>query len=95
MRRAFRTGPPPSPRLRDSVRASTVLLALAVSSIPFAPPAFAYVDPAASSLLLQVVLGGLAGVGVLARLLWGRIRRSGRRETAPGSGEEPGPGPLR
>ena len=33
----------------------------------------AYIDPNAGSVVLQVVLGGLAGVAVLAKLLWHRI----------------------
>ena len=39
-----------------------------------APEAHAYLDPGAGSMLLQVVLGGLAGLGVLAKLYWHRVR---------------------
>jgi hypothetical protein len=70
-----------------------VLLFLALSSIPVAMPALAYVDPAASSLILQVVLGGIAGLGVLLRLFWGRIRRWVRREPEPAADEKSGTGP--
>ncbi len=52
-------------------------------SIAFAMPALAYVDPAASSLLLQVILGGIAGLGVLLRLFWSRIRKAARRGAPP------------
>ena len=38
-----------------------------------APSAHAYVDPGTGSLLLQVLLGGLAGVLVAVKLLWHRI----------------------
>jgi hypothetical protein len=93
--RPVHTGPPAPPPARDRVRALPVLLAFAVSSIPFTLPALAYVDPAASSLLLQLILGGLAGLGVLLRLLWGRIRRTWRREPQPGADEKPGSGPSR
>lgn len=37
-------------------------------------PAYAYLDPNASSVLLQVILGGVAGVAIALRLLWSRIR---------------------
>jgi len=33
-------------------------------------PTLAYLDPGSGSVALQVVLGGLGALGVLARLLW-------------------------
>ena len=33
-------------------------------------PAFAYIDPGAGSLLLQVLMGGLAGAAVVAKVYW-------------------------
>lgn len=42
-------------------------------------PASAYVDPGTGSILMQVVLGGAAGLAVLGRLGWQRLRRSLRR----------------
>ena len=63
-----------------------------------APEAHAYLDPGAGSMLLQVLLGGLAGVGVLAKLYWRRIRdlfarrgeRGGRRKkTEQGKSDPP------
>ena len=39
-----------------------------------APEAHAYLDPGTGSMLLQIVLGGLAGLGVLGKLYWHRIR---------------------
>jgi hypothetical protein len=35
---------------------------------------FAYVDPGSGSMLLQLLLGGVAGVAVVARMYWQRIR---------------------
>jgi hypothetical protein len=35
--------------------------------------AFAYLDPGSGSMLLQVLLGGVAGVVVIAKLYWRRI----------------------
>lgn len=49
-----------------------------------APEAHAYLDPGTGSMLLQVLLGGLAGSGVLAKLYWHRIREF----FAPGDGED-------
>jgi hypothetical protein len=39
-----------------------------------AEPAYAYVDPGSGSMLTQLLLGGGAGVVVLLRLYWNRLR---------------------
>jgi hypothetical protein len=39
-----------------------------------ASQAHAYIDPASGSMMLQLVLGGLAGLAVAVRLMWKRIR---------------------
>ena len=47
--------------------------------------AFAYLDPGTGSMLLQVILGGVAAVGVAVKLYWHKIRvalRLGRRADA-------------
>ena len=36
--------------------------------------AAAYIDPAAGSLVLQLVLGGVAGVGVVLKMSWRRLK---------------------
>jgi hypothetical protein len=38
-------------------------------------PPFAYLDPGSGSLLLQLILGGVAAAGVSAKLAWGRVVR--------------------
>ncbi len=81
----------PLPRSEERRRAGTATLIVgAALSTAFASPALAYVDPSASSLLLQVILGGIASLGVLLRLFWGRLRRKVRREPPPGGGSGPG-----
>lgn len=35
--------------------------------------AHAYLDPASGSMILQLLLGGVAGAAVILRLFWGRI----------------------
>ena len=81
--RGFRPGPAVSLAVVSSL------------SIAFALPALAYVDPAASSLLLQVILGGIAGLGGLLRLFWGRIRKAVRRGAPPSDEGTAGPGAPR
>jgi hypothetical protein len=36
---------------------------------------FAYLDPGTGSMLVQLLVGGVAAVGVAARLYWNRILR--------------------
>jgi hypothetical protein len=44
---------------------------LALLALP--ATAFAYLDPGTGSMLLQVILGGIAAVGVALKLFWYRI----------------------
>jgi hypothetical protein len=56
--------------------------------------AFAYVDPGSGSLALQLLLAGFAGVGVVLRLIWGRIRAALGLPRSKGAGagrRSPGP----
>ena len=36
-------------------------------------PVAAYLDPGTGSMLLQVLLGGVAAIGVIAKLYWRRV----------------------
>ena len=36
-------------------------------------PVEAYLDPGSGSMLLQILLGGCAAVGVIAKLYWNRV----------------------
>ena len=47
--------------------------------------AFAYLDPGTGSMLLQVILGGVAAIGVVIKLYWHKLRvalRLGRKADA-------------
>jgi hypothetical protein len=46
-----------------------------------------YVDPGAGSLVLQLILGGIAGALVSLKLFWGRLR--GRRKNAAPTNDAP------
>jgi len=37
-------------------------------------PAYAYLDPGTGALLLQLLLGGIAGAAVLGKLFWAKIK---------------------
>jgi len=44
----------------------------------------AYLDPGSGSLFLQLLLGGIAGVAVLGKVIWHRIKSSlGIRSVEP------------
>ena len=49
----------------------------------------AYLDPGTGSILLQVLIGGVAGLGVIVKLYWHRLRalfgsrKKGPREEPP------------
>lgn len=38
-----------------------------------ASPAYAYLDPGSGSMMLQLLLGGLAGLFVMVKLYWRRL----------------------
>jgi len=48
------------------------LLAIALAVLA-AAPAQAYLDPGSGSMMLQVILGGIAAVGVALKLYWHRL----------------------
>ncbi len=41
----------------------------------YAKDANAYLDPSSGSILIQIILGGIAGFFVLLKIYWRRIRR--------------------
>ena len=61
---------------------AAILLAL------LAEPAFAYLDPGTGSMLLQVILGGIAAVGVALKLFWHKIRVAIGLSKKPGAEDE-------
>ena len=53
-------------------------------------PAFAYLDPGTGSMLLQVILGGVAAIGVVIKLYWHKFRVAmgfGRKENSDDASE--------
>jgi hypothetical protein len=40
----------------------------------FAQDAFAYIDPGSGSILLQLILGGVAGALVVVKMYWQRLK---------------------
>jgi hypothetical protein len=65
-----------------------VVVALLLLLLALPGQAHAYVDPSAGSLLLQLILGGLAGLMVALRLSWKRLTGLFGRGRTPGPAEE-------
>lgn len=60
-------------------------IALLVTGIlvAFERPVGAYLDPGTGSMLLQALLGGVAALGVIARLYWHRLTAVFTRSRRP------------
>jgi hypothetical protein len=56
--------------VRKSIYA-TCLMAVALAGTTV--PAYAYLDPGTGSMILQVLLGGVAGVALAGKLYWHRF----------------------
>ncbi len=57
-------------------------------TIGFPPPALAYLDPGTGSMLLQMLLGGVAGALVVGKLYWHRIKAFFGRRPAPSPNQD-------
>ncbi len=62
---------------------NVVLIVLVCAVVLFLErPVHAYVDPGSGSMFLQLLLGGVAGIGVILKLYWRRMAGwFGRRST--------------
>jgi hypothetical protein len=52
-------------------------------------PAYAYLDPGTGSMLLQMLLGGVAGALVVGKLYWHRVKAFFGRRPQENNGQEP------
>lgn len=59
-------------RLRGGKRIANLVLAaiIVLAVMDSGRPAYAYLDPGTGSIILQMLLGGVAGVLVVAKLYW-------------------------
>jgi hypothetical protein len=77
----------------------TAALYVAALAVLAPRPAYAYLDPASGSMMLQLVLGGIAGLAVAFKLFWRKLRgffgAAERRalDAAERRGAEPDPEP--
>jgi hypothetical protein len=61
--------------MRISMNIMTKSIAF-LAALIVCPSVFAYLDPGSGSMLLQVILGGVAAVGVVCKMYWYRIKRA-------------------
>ena len=59
------------------------------SAIGIASPAYAYLDPGTGSMLVQMLLGGVAGALVVGKLYWHRIKAFFGRGPASSPNQDP------
>jgi hypothetical protein len=55
---------------------TSVALLGAIATLFFTGPAWAYLDPGTGSMMLQLLLGGVAGAMVVGKLYWQRLRET-------------------
>ena len=58
---------------KERARFRSATLAGFLVALAWTAPSSAYLDPASGSMLLQLILGGIAGTIVAVRLFWHRI----------------------
>lgn len=66
----------------------TTFLIVVFAYLAFASPAYAYLDPGSASLLVQLLVGSVAGGLIVVKIYWVRLKRLFRR-----SPEAAGPAP--
>ncbi len=55
------------------MKAITLLITCFLGALATSGPAYAYLDPNSGSLILQILLGGFAGIAVVLRVFWGNF----------------------
>lgn len=55
------------------MRILTPILLVCALLLAWQPPVEAYLDPGSGSMLIQLLLGGAAGLAVIVKLFWRRI----------------------
>ena len=55
--------------------ADVMLVAICIMSVQLMNPssAYAYIDPGAGSIILQVILGGVGALAIILKIFWERI----------------------
>ena len=62
---------------------------LFLSAVGIDSPAYAYLDPGTGSMMIQLILGGVAGALVVGKLYWQRIKDFFRGKSIHDKSKEP------
>ncbi len=62
---------------------------LFLSAVGIDSPAYAYLDPGTGSMMIQLILGGVAGALVVGNLYWQRIKAFFRGKSIDDQSKEP------
>ena len=83
---------PNASRCGRPARVAAALAGASLLLIATPGPAQAYLDPGTGSMIIQVVIGAVAGALVTARLYWSQIKAklTGRKPAPDEAGDEPG-----
>ncbi len=60
-----------------------------LSALNLGAPAYAYLDPGTGSMLVQMLLGGVAGALVIGKLYWHRLKAFFDRQPSHNVDQEP------
>lgn len=66
-----------------------LIILLLVTSLTFAVPAYAYLDPGSGSIILQGILAAIAGTLAAIKLYWHKLKNCCRRLLGKPVDEEP------
>jgi hypothetical protein len=61
---------------------------IVASVLLWSAPAYAYIDPGTGSMVLQLLLGGIAGAAVMGRMYWSRLKARFRRNARTEGGAD-------
>jgi len=53
-----------------------VIFVIGVVTLWFSSPAYAYINPGLGSILMQMLLGGLAGLAIVCKLYWAQVKKA-------------------
>ena len=68
-------------RMQKETSTPTARLVLVVGMWAASSPAYAYLDPGTGTMILQIILGGIAGIAVAGKLFWTQIVNFFRRSS--------------
>ena len=63
-------------KVKGSKKYVRIIFVIGVATLWFNSPAYAYINPGIGSILLQMLLGGLAGLAIVLKLYWAQVKKA-------------------